>query len=75
MTTLSLQKYSMAEPGAGEYQPPIRIPTKITPSKVIYMPDTLRGKVDQGVSKVKNAYGKYFKGENPLIRTKEESEK
>ncbi len=49
-----------------------REPFTVTPSKVVYAPDTLRGKIDQVVEKVRRGYGRYFKGENPVVKTKQE---
>ena len=51
----------MAEPGAAE-----------NAIRVVYAPDTLRGKIDQIVGNAKKTYGRYFKGEDPVIPTKNE---
>ena len=62
---------NMTELGVGE----IRRPIPIKPSRVVYAPDTLQGRIDAAVSKVKETVDFYFRGAKPLVPTRPESEK
>ncbi len=44
------------------------------PSKIIYADSTFRGKVRSVIADVKDSYGKYFHGKDPMIKTKPEEE-
>lgn len=44
------------------------------PSKVVYAEDTLRGRVNKTIRRAKETYGKYFKGEDPKVKTTTDKE-
>ena len=44
------------------------------PSGVVYHPNTLRGKINKALNDGKEAYGRYFQGKDPIIKTKAEEE-
>lgn len=49
-------------------------PLPIKPAGVVYAPDTLRGKINQAVGRVKESYKRYFKGTDLVVKTKQEEE-
>jgi hypothetical protein len=51
-----------------------RVPFTITPAGEVWAPDTLRGKFNLAVGRVRKTYGRYFKGEDPLVKTKSDVE-
>jgi len=53
----------------------IREPISVKPSKIVYAPDTLRGKINQIASKIREGVNFYFRGANPQVPTRPESEK